>query len=69
MVNAGRSILTTGRQNVMHQGWQVHPALGHEVAQVFQNLAAAVQAMAAHLDADRCDEVLEDLRRLEEELQ
>ena len=48
---------------------RVHRALGPEVARAFQNLADAVQAMAAHLDADRREEVLDDLRRLAEELQ
>jgi len=46
----------------------VHPALGPQVAETFQQLARAVQAMLPHLSPEDAEEVQDDLARLHEEL-
>ncbi len=60
------SSLVAGHQNVVRQ--HIQAGVPPEVAETFQQLARAVQAMLPHLSPEDAEEVQDDLARLQEEL-
>ena len=65
------SSVVIGRENVVRQSIQesFHIGPSPEIRATLEELTAAVHEMVKHLPAEVAEEVLEDLRRLQEELQ